>query len=181
MRRLAATYDAPSICSSVKCLIHACYWRLEQYTMCSSCVLVWNASFVRVVGDWQHHTMCSSCVLVWNASFVRVVATGSNIRCALVASYVATYNALSMLHVATLMSHIWLSPVTDMNESCHTYEWVMSHLWMSHVIQCDLHLFMHDMTHSYVRHDSFIRVTWLIHTCDMTHSYVWHDSFIRAT
>jgi len=43
--------------------------------------------------------------------------------------------------------HIWMSHVTHMNESrhayewamshmnqsCHTYEWVMSHIWMSHV------------------------------------------------
>jgi len=26
-----------------------------------------------------------------------------------------------------VMSHIWMSHVTHMNESCHTYEWVMSH------------------------------------------------------
>jgi len=54
-----------------------------------------------------------------------------------------------------VVSHIWLSRVTHMietchtqctqegfeygtrvthmNESCHTYEWVMSHIWMSHV------------------------------------------------
>jgi len=29
-------------------------------------------------------------------------------------------------------SKIWMSHVTLMNESFHTYEWVMSHLWMSH-------------------------------------------------
>ena len=28
----------------------------------------------------------------------------------------------------------YMSYVTRMNESCHTYEWVMSHIWMSHVI-----------------------------------------------
>jgi len=32
-----------------------------------------------------------------------------------------------------VMSHIWMSHVTHMNESCHTYEWVMSHTWMGHV------------------------------------------------
>ena len=32
-----------------------------------------------------------------------------------------------------VMSHIWMSQVTHMNESCHTYEWVMLHIWMSHV------------------------------------------------
>jgi len=26
------------------------------------------------------------------------------------------------------MCHIWMSHVTHMNESCHTYEWVMSHI-----------------------------------------------------
>jgi len=31
------------------------------------------------------------------------------------------------------MSHIWMSHVTQMNESCHTCEWVMSHMWMDHV------------------------------------------------
>jgi len=32
-----------------------------------------------------------------------------------------------------VMSHIWMSHVTHMNELCHTYEWVMSHVCMSHV------------------------------------------------
>ena len=35
------------------------------------------------------------------------------------------------------MAHIWISHVTHMDESCHTYEWVMSHIWMSHVTQVD--------------------------------------------
>ena len=35
-----------------------------------------------------------------------------------------------------VMSHIWMSPVTHMNESCHTYEWVTSRAIPSH---CTLH------------------------------------------
>jgi len=35
---------------------------------------------------------------------------------------------------AWVMSHIWMSHVTHMNESCPTYEWVMSHGCMSHVL-----------------------------------------------
>ena len=35
------------------------------------------------------------------------------------------------------MSHIWMSHVTHMNESCHTYEWVMKHIKMSHVTHID--------------------------------------------
>jgi len=31
------------------------------------------------------------------------------------------------------MSHISMSHVTHINESCHTYQWVMSHISMSHV------------------------------------------------
>jgi len=29
--------------------------------------------------------------------------------------------------------HLWVSHVTHMNESCHTYEWAKSHIRMSHV------------------------------------------------
>ena len=36
------------------------------------------------------------------------------------------------------MSHRWTSHVTDMNESCHTYEWVMSHIWMRHATLTNL-------------------------------------------
>jgi len=59
-----------------------------------------------------------------------------------------------------VMSHIWMSHVTHMNESCHT--------WMSHVThmshKCVVWLFyLSDMTHSYVWHDSFISVVWRIH------------------
>jgi len=32
-----------------------------------------------------------------------------------------------------VISHLWMRHVTCVNESCHTYEWVMSHMWMSHV------------------------------------------------
>ena len=31
-----------------------------------------------------------------------------------------------------VMSHIWVSHVPHMSESCPTYQWVMSHIWVSH-------------------------------------------------
>jgi len=93
-----------------------------------------------------------------------------------------------------VMSHMWMSHVTHVNESCHTYEWVMSHTWMLHTrariygqrvracaaFTCVTWL-IHtcDMTHSHEWHDSFMCVTWLMH--DMTHSCVWHDSCMSAT
>ena len=33
-------------------------------------------------------------------------------------------------------AHIWMSHVTYMNESRHTYEWATSHICMSHVTHC---------------------------------------------
>jgi len=48
-----------------------------------------------------------------------------------------TYGAISIMYIASpcmyklVMSHVWTSHVTQMNESCHTYEWVMSHIQMS--------------------------------------------------
>ena len=91
------------------------------------------------------------------------------------------------------MSHIWMSHVIHMNESCQTYEWVMSHIWMSHVTHmnesCHTHEsgYLHvwhdvcDMNQPHVWHDSFICVPWLIPMCAMTHPYVCHDSSICVT
>jgi len=107
-----------------------------------------------------------------------------------------------------VMSHIWMSHVTHMNESCHKYQWVMphicvtlmshvtglmlyleqschayrwvmSHVWTSHpFIRATWLIDMCDMIHSHVCHDSSICVAWLIHMCDIAHSYARSDSFI---
>jgi len=59
------------------------------------------------------------------------------------------------------MSHIWMSHVTHMQESCNICEWDVPCICMTHTY----------VWHDYM-HDSFIRVTWLhawlIHSCDMT-------------
>ena len=76
-----------------------------------------------------------------------------------------------MRHVTTLMneschtyeciiSHIWMSHVkhmseschaSHMNASCHTYEWVMSHIGMSHVthMNASFHIYEWSMSHTY--------------------------------
>jgi len=77
-------------------------------------------------------------------------------------------------------SHIWMSHITHMNQSCrtyerimyHTYESVMPHIWRSHATH------IHESRHTYesrVHHSCQICVTWLIYMCDVTHLYVWHD------
>ena len=108
-----------------------------------------------------------------------------------------------------IMSRMWMSHVTNVNESCHACEWVLSRMWMSHesIHTCEWvmsHTWMnrawvlihpqtwqvHDfkcvtcltgVTHSNEWHDSFAFVTWFIHMCNTIHSHEWHDSSTGAT
>jgi len=47
------------------------------------------------------------------------------------------------------ISHVWMSYVTNVNESCHTYEWTMSRVWMNQQsslnspVECLRHDFLH--------------------------------------
>ena len=63
---------------------------------------------------------------------------------------------------AHLMETSWMSHVSHMNESCHTYEWVMSHIWMSHVTH------MNESCHTYESHVCVHVRTWRRHhVCDL--------------
>ena len=52
-----------------------------------------------------------------------------------------------------IVSHMWMSHVTQMNESSHTYERVKSHIWMSHVTQtnesCHTYEWVHIKSHNF--------------------------------
>jgi len=50
-----------------------------------------------------------------------------------------------------VMSHIWMSHVTRMNESCHTHEWVVSHLWTRHVTHINEARHPHEWVTSHIR------------------------------
>jgi len=58
----------------------------------------------------------------------------------------------------SVISHIWMSHDTYMNESCHTYECLMSHMWMRHVTHMNASCHMYEWvmyaayiyTHSHV-------------------------------
>ena len=65
------------------------------------------------------------------------------------------------------MSHIRMSHVTHMNESCHTYEWVMSHIQMSHVTHTNepCHTYNWVMSHIWMSH--------VTHTNEPCHTYAW--------
>jgi len=52
----------------------------------------------------------------------------------LVLQRTAPISSIQSCHIhAYMMSHMWTSHVTHVNESCHTYERVMTHMWMSRV------------------------------------------------
>ena len=72
-----------------------------------------------------------------------------------------------------VMSHIWMSHVTHMNESCHTYEWVMSHIWMSHVTHRNesSHTYEWVMSHICISHVTHMNES--CHTYECVKSHVW--------
>ena len=59
------------------------------------------------------------------------------------------------------MSHIWMSHVTHMNESCHTYEWVMSRRHAIH------------LRHLVLRLDTRWRMSHVTHMNESCHTYEW--------
>ena len=87
-----------------------------------------------------------------------------------------------------VMSHIWMSHITHMNEPYHTYEWVMSRtflngtchthecvmsqIWLSHVT----HRNVSCLTYEWVM--SRIRVSHIAHTKQSRRTYEWVMSSI---
>jgi len=77
--------------------------------------------------------------------------------------------------VEWVMSHIWMSHVTHMNESCHTYEWVMSHIQMSYVTHMNesCHTYRWVMSHIWMSHVTHMNESW--------HTYRWVISQIQMS
>jgi len=82
-----------------------------------------------------------------------------------------------------VMSHIWMSHVTHMNESCRTYEWVMSHIWMSHVAHiCMSHVtHMNESCHSYGRVMSHIWMSHVAHMNESRHTSAWVIRYVEMS
>jgi len=76
-----------------------------------------------------------------------------------------------------VMSHLWMSHVTPMNESCHTYEWVMeschtyewvmSHIWMSHG--------------THMNHSCHTWMSFVAHMNESCHRYEWAMSHLSMS
>jgi len=95
---------------------------------------------------------------------------------------------------ARVVSHIWMSHVTRVNQSCHTYEWVMSHicmscvihmneschtcecatshLWMSHVTRMNESRHTFEWVMSHICMSRVIHVNESCHTCECVMSYI---------
>jgi len=72
-----------------------------------------------------------------------------------------------------IMSHIWMSHVTHMNESCPTYEWVMRHIWMRHVPHMNE---LRPMSHIWMSHVPHMNESCATYECVMSH--IWM-SYVR--
>jgi len=77
-----------------------------------------------------------------------------------------------------VVSHIWMSHVTHMNESCYTYLCIMSHIWMSHVThECAMsQIWMSHITYQWV-----MSQMWMDHVTHTNKSYRtlgWFVSYI---
>ena len=74
-----------------------------------------------------------------------------------------------------VVSHVWMSHVTCMNDSSHKYEWVMSHVWMSHVTHMIVSCHMHECV---VYH---VNVPWHTHEWVMPHRWMGHATRMNAS
>ena len=89
------------------------------------------------------------------------------------------------------MSHIWLSHVTRVNESRHTYAWVMSYVRTSdatniHLTWVTSHIWMHHFTHInklYHTHEWAMSHTWMINGAQRfdLHHTCWQSADVRLS
>jgi len=80
-----------------------------------------------------------------------------------------------MFELVWVMSHIWMSHVTHMNESCYTYEWVMLHIWMSHVTHRNESCRTYEWVMSHI---CISQITYINKPC---YTYEWATSHLWVT
>ena len=81
-------------------------------------------------------------------------------------------------HTQRDMSHIWMSDVTYMNETNHTYEWVMSHVWMGRV-SCHSISCIHEWVTLHIWMSHATRMNELNDTCEWVKSHLWMSQIIH--
>ena len=71
---------------------------------------------------------------------------------------------------------IWMSRVTHINESCHTYEWVMSHIWTSHVTHMSESCDSYQWVMSQIWEENFTHMNESWHTYQWVTSHIWMEN-----
>jgi len=61
-----------------------------------------------------------------------------------------TYQRVVWVTYQWVTSHVSMSPITRMNESCHAYEWVMSRVWTHHVTRMNESCHTYEWVMSYI-------------------------------
>ena len=82
-----------------------------------------------------------------------------------------------------VMSHIWMSHVTHVNESRHRYEWVMSHRWISHVTRINesYHTYERAISHIWMIHGTHMNESWHICAWGMAHRSMSHVTHMNGS
>ena len=80
--------------------------------------------------------------------------------------------SLTVCTSTTCMSHMWMSNVIHMNESCHTYKWVMAYICMIHFTHWMIHVtHANESCHTY---EWVMAYRWMIHVTHwMSHVTHW--------
>ena len=134
-------------------------WLIYVCDMTHLCV--WHDSFFICV-TWLIHMCDMTHSYVWHDSFIcvtRLIHT-SRIKCL---EYKYEW----------VMSHIWRSHVTHMNEACHTYAWAMLHVWMSHVTHMNESCPTYEGVMSHIWRSHVTHMNESCHTCECVMALVW--------
>ena len=78
-----------------------------------------------------------------------------------------------MSHSEYVASHIWMSHVAHINESCRKYEWVMSHIWMSHVAHMNESCRTYEWVAPHMRKSRVTHVDESCRTCEWVMSHIF--------
>jgi len=113
-----------SVCIGSVCMVSVCIGSVCVVSVCigSVCVVsvcIGSPSFIPTI-----HT-----INVWHDLFVRVI--WPIYMCDMTHSFKHVVYVL-VSPFGDPLSHVWMSHITRLNESCHTYEWITSRIWMSH-------------------------------------------------
>jgi len=109
------SYEFSPPCSGVR-RIHMCDLTHSR---------MWHDSFICVTRRIHMGDMTPSYVCMWDDVFIRVTWPFTWVMLLI--------HMCDTTHLYVWRETLWNVPVTHMDESGHTYEWVMSHIWMSHV------------------------------------------------